>query len=180
MSPLEGLGNAEEKRFIGDRADKLQANGQAVRSSTAGDRNGGKTAEIGGAIVAEEQSARGMIRVPAATDTVAINRGCLFTYERGGNGSSGNDEGVELGIGHRRVEVANEGFPLFQGVQIRRGRNLSAEFETRADVFAIVGGTSWEPTGLLMVVGGFCPSDLISGVLGFAQQRDKDFFQIRA
>src|SRR6266849_6270271 len=58
---LEGVGDAEKKRFIGDGADELQANRQAVRSKTAGNGNGRKTAEIGGAIVAEEQGARGMI-----------------------------------------------------------------------------------------------------------------------
>jgi hypothetical protein len=55
------VGNAKEKMLVGDRAHKLEANGQTVGSESTGNGNCGKAAEVGGAIVAEEQGAGRMI-----------------------------------------------------------------------------------------------------------------------
>lgn len=62
MGTLENVGDAEEERLAGDRADELHAYRQTFRGEIAGDREGRKSAEIGGTIRTEKQGARGMIR----------------------------------------------------------------------------------------------------------------------
>jgi len=153
------VGDAEEEGLVGDGADELEADGQAVGCETAVDGNGREAGEVGRAVVAEEQSASGMIR--------AADGSGLLTDGGRRNGSGGDDEGVELGIGHGGVEAANERFPLLQGVQIRCGGNLCAQFEAGADILAIVRGVRGKPSGVLMVMRSFCPGDLIAGVFGF-------------
>ena len=69
--------DAKEKVFVGDRAKKLQTNGQTIGRYAARDRNGWKAAEIGWAIVAQQQRACGLIR--------AADGGCFFTNRRRGN-----------------------------------------------------------------------------------------------
>jgi len=129
---LERMGDAEEKSFVGDAADELQADGQAVRRKTTGDGDGGKAGQICGAIVAEKQSARWMRR--------AYDGGGFLADERSGNRRCGDDKCVETGIGHRGMKAADEGFSHLQRAQIRCGENLGAQFETSADIFAVVGG----------------------------------------
>lgn len=169
---LEGVGDAEEKGFVGDGADELEADGEAVGREAAGKGDGGEAAEIGGAIVAEKKRAGGMVGTG--------DGGGFFTDERRGDGSGGNDESVDFGLGHGGVEALDEGFANFQGLKIGGGENLGAEFEAGADVFAVVGGMGRKPAGVLVVVGGLGPGDLVAGVLGFVQQRNGDFAESRA
>ena len=172
MGALEGAGDTKEKSFVGDAADELQANGQAVWGYTAGNGNGGEAGEVGRSIVAQEQSAGGMIR--------AADGGRFLTDGGRGNRSGGDDEGVEFGVGHSRMEASNERFALLQGAQIRGGGNLSAEFKARADILTIIGSMGRKPSLLLVIMCGFSQGDLIACVFGFVQQRDGAVPQIRA
>src|SRR5215469_728838 len=38
----------------------------------------------------------------------------------------------------------------------------------------------WKPSGMLVIMRGFCPSNLVAGILGFLQQRDGYLFDDRA
>src|SRR5205823_11200534 len=156
---LEGVGDAEEEGLVGDGADELEADGQAVGCETAVDGNGREAGEVGRAVVAEEQSASGMIR--------AADGSGLLTDGGRRNGSSGDDEGVELGIGHGGVEATNERFALLQGVQIRCGGNLCAQFEAGSGILAIIRGARGEPSRASVVMRSFCPGAFGAGGLGF-------------
>jgi hypothetical protein len=61
MGLFEAGRDFEEQRFAVNAGEKLQAGGKARRREAAGDGNGGNAAEVGGAIEAEEQGARGVI-----------------------------------------------------------------------------------------------------------------------
>ena len=54
MCQLERMRDAEEKGFVGNSADELQAHGQTVRCKPARDRNRRKAAQIRWAVIAEE------------------------------------------------------------------------------------------------------------------------------
>ena len=48
--------------FVGDGGQELKADGEVVGSEATGNNDGGDAGEIGGTIVAEEESASGVIR----------------------------------------------------------------------------------------------------------------------
>src|SRR6266851_8077939 len=96
--------------------------------------------------------------------TGAGDRSGFFTDERSGNGSGGNDEGVEFGIGHGGVEGADEGLAQFQGLKIGGSGNFGADFEAGANIFAVVFGARRKPAGLLVIMSGFGPGDLVACV----------------
>ena len=61
MGLFEAGGEIEEQGFGVDGGEELEAGGKAGRCESAGDGDGGEAAEVGGAIEAEEQGARGVI-----------------------------------------------------------------------------------------------------------------------
>jgi len=61
------------------------------------------------------------------------------------------------------MNLLDEFVAEIEGFQIGGGGDLGAHFEARTNVFAVVGGVGGKPAGLLMVVGGFGPGDLIAG-----------------
>jgi hypothetical protein len=61
MGALERVCNAKEKMLVGNGADELKADRQTAGSESTRNGNCGKAAEVGGAIVAEQQGASGMI-----------------------------------------------------------------------------------------------------------------------
>jgi hypothetical protein len=51
---------------------------------------------------------------------------------------------------------------------------------TRENIFTVVRSVGRKPSGMLMVMSGFGPGDLVSGVFGFVEQRDGNVDQMRA
>src|SRR5438874_2182055 len=147
--------DAEKIGFVSHRSDELQPDGQTVRSRPTRDRNRRQTAEICRAIVAQEQCARWMI--------CAADRSRFLADSRYGNRRGGYSERIELRIGHRRVETSDESLALLQCLQIGCGRNLRAEFQPRANIFAVIRSVSRKPSGILMVMRRFRPCDLVAG-----------------
>jgi len=87
VGALEGVGDAEEEMLVGDGADELEADGESPASEAAGDGKSGDAGEIGGTIVAEKKRAGGMIG--------SIEMDFFGADERRGDGSRGDDDGVE-------------------------------------------------------------------------------------
>jgi len=55
-----------------------------------------------------------------------------------------------------------------------------ADFEARANVFAVVVGIFWKPADFLMIAGGFSPGDVIAGGFGFVQEWNRNLFDCAA
>src|ERR1700722_13177677 len=75
------------------------------------------------------------------------------------------------------MELLEEFFAKIESGEVDRCGDFSSHFKARADVFAVLGGEGWEPAGLLMVVRGFGPGDLIAGVFGLVEEGKRDFLQ---
>lgn len=154
--------------FIGDGADELEADGKAGGREAAGDGDGGDSGEIGGTVGAKEQGAGGIILIGDA-DGFLID-------QRGYDGSRGNGERIDTGIGHDEMQLLDELFAHFEGGEINRCGDFRTHIEAASHIVAVFRGTGGKPAGLLVVVGGFGPGDLISGVFCFFEERQGDFF----
>jgi len=172
VSALEGVGDLEKEVFVGDGTEELEADGEVVGSEAAGDGDGGDTSEIGGAVGAEEERARGVIGVAKANG--------LLADSRRGDGRGGKDESVHAVVFKSEVELLDEWLAELKSGEIGGGGHFGAHFETGADVSAVVGGVRGEPAGVLVVMRGFGPGDLVAGVLGFVDERDGDFLEFGA
>src|SRR5580700_114421 len=73
------------------------------------------------------------------------------------------------------MELLDEFFAGFEGGQVSGCGDLRPQSEARSDILAVLGAAGRETSGLLVVMGGFGPSDLVSGVFGFFQERQRDF-----
>jgi len=172
VGQLKRVGDREKPSLAHDRADELQTNGQALRRSAAGDGNSGKTAEIRGAVVAEQNGACWVTGAATEADTVAVQADCLFADERCRNGSRGQGQGIQMVIPHHGQQGAKEGFASLQGLEVGGGRDVGAKFQTFPNILTIIGRARGKPAGLLVVMGGLSPGDLIAGIFGFAKKRD--------
>jgi len=65
------------------------------------------------------------------------------------------------------MKPLDESVAEFEGLEVGCGGDFGSHFEADANVFAVVGGMGGKPAGLLMVVGGFGPGDLIARGFGF-------------
>ena len=105
MDTLESVSDAQQEMLVSDRADELEADGQARRGKATGDRNGRDASEIRRTIRAEEQGASGMILFGDASG--------FFANERSGGRSRRHGQRINSGIGHCQVQLLNEFFPQF-------------------------------------------------------------------
>lgn len=158
--------------LVGHGADELEADGQTGGSETTGDGDGGDAGEIGGAIVAKQKRASGMI--------LFVDARGFFVDEWRGDRSCWNDKGIDGSVGHRKMKLLDELVAHFESFQINGRGNFRAHFEARSNVFAVFRGTRGKPTGLLMVVGCFRPCDLVAGVFSFLQEWDGNIFRLCA
>src|SRR5580704_7805532 len=77
MCALEGVGDAEKEMFVGHGPNELEADGQTAGSETARDGNRRDAGEIGGAVVAKQERASGMI--------LFVHARGFFVDKRGGD-----------------------------------------------------------------------------------------------
>ena len=153
MGAFECVGDAEKEMILIVGAEELEAAGEAGRSKAARNRESGNAGEIGGAIVAEKQGAAGLIGAD----------------ERSGDRRSGDNEGVERIFREGEMQLLDKFVTKIECFEIRSGGDFGAEFEAGANVFAIIGRVGGEPAGLLMIVSGFGPGDLVAGGLCFLE-----------
>ena len=99
---LKVAGEFEEQRFIGDRGDELQADGQAGFGEAAGNGNGGNSGEVCRAVQAQEKCARGV--------QCSVDGGGFLADGRGCDGRGGDDEGVNLRIFQSKMKRRDEFF----------------------------------------------------------------------
>lgn len=97
--------------------------------------------------------------------------------ERRGDGGRGNSQSVDTGVRHDQMELLDELFAHFEGFQIDRGGDLCSHFQPSSDIVTVFGGTGGKPAGLLMVVDGLRPGDLVAGSFSFFQKRERDFLK---
>ena len=124
--------DAQQKMLVGDGTEELETHGKILGREAAGDGDGGEAGEIGGAVGAKEKRASGMLDVAEADGFLAD--------EGRGDWSRGIDQSIHAVVLESQVELLDELFAEFEGVEISRGGDFGAHFETGADVFAVVGG----------------------------------------
>ena len=110
MGAFEHAGDAEEEMLVGASADKLEADGQAIRSKAARKTESGDAGEIGGPIVAEQKCAGGMVGA-IQRDSFGADEGC-------GDRSCRRDDGVEGVVHNREMELLNEFVAKFERFQV--------------------------------------------------------------
>jgi hypothetical protein len=146
--------------FTVDGADELESHWQTCGSETAGNGDCGNTREVRGTICAKQQGSRGMILVAEAdgflTDWWRHDRCAWDGY------------GVDACIFERQMVLLDELFAKLERGEVDRCGDSASHFEARANVIAVISSARRKPSGLLMIVSCFGPSDLIAGVFGFA------------
>ena len=78
------------------------------------------------------------------------------------------------------MELCDELFARLHCFEISCCGDAGADFETRANVFAVVVGIFWKPADFLMIAGSFGPGDVVAGGFGFVQERNRDLFDCPA
>ena len=156
---LEDVGQLEKEKFLGGGAHELEADGETGGGEAAGDGDGGDAGEIGGTVVAEEEGTHGVILAAYADD---------FLADEGSSDWRGwNRERVDARALQGEMELLNELFAELESGEIDSCGDFGSDFEAGANVVAVVGGARGKPSGLLVIVSGFGPGDLIAGVFGF-------------
>ena len=112
--------------------------------------------------------------------TAAFDCDGLFAHARCGDWRSGKHQRVELFFLQNHLERRNKLIAQFQSLQVRDRRNFRAHLQSLSNVFVVFFRVRWIPAGVLVIVRGFGPGNLIARILGFRQQREEDFFQARA
>ena len=171
-SALEEVGQLEEEEFVAGWAHELEADGETSGGEAAGDGDGGDAGEIGRAVIAKEKGPHGVILVADADDFLAD--------EGSRDGRGWNGERVDARALQGEMELLNELFAELESGEIDSCGDFGSDFEAGADVVAVVGGARGKPPGLLVMVSGFGPGDLIAGVFGFVQQGDREFLKTGA
>src|SRR5690348_6956025 len=93
---FQGGSNLQEQKVVSDGGNELKAHRETVGSETAGNGDSRDARKVGRTVVPQQKSACGIL--PRADASF------LFADERSGDGSSWNNEGVHLRLGHGSMQ----------------------------------------------------------------------------
>src|SRR5229473_5038757 len=104
----------------------------------------------------------------------------FLIQERSFDSGRGKDDGIRIRFRKHHMKLFKELLLNLKRLQVINRRHFAAHLQSGTHIVAVLGGSGRKISLLLMVKRRLRPSDMISSVFGFIEQRDGDVFRRHA